>query len=195
MSFSYKQEALRDYKGYKYTLVQNEKVLAFDEVIHLWSDSPEFKEFYSNILKDSEFDAYFWEHPALKKTSLKKDYQFVLINSNVLAKVKVDILSFRKKFTKDSNITSFSNLGGDAVLVVPNPVGDQEDYTHLAKFIRNAPSNQVAELWTNLSVEINKALTTEPKWLSTSGLGVYWLHLRIDNRPKYYQYLNYRNKD
>lgn len=25
-------------------------------------------------------------------------------------------------------------------------------------------------------------------WLSTSGLGVYWLHFRIDARPKYYQY-------
>ena len=27
-----------------------------------------------------------------------------------------------------------------------------------------------------------------PVWTSTSGLGVYWLHVRLDSRPKYYQH-------
>lgn len=30
--------------------------------------------------------------------------------------------------------------------------------------------------------------TDYPIWLSTSGLGVYWLHMRLDRRPKYYTY-------
>ena len=30
-------------------------------------------------------------------------------------------------------------------------------------------------------------------WLSTSGLGVAWLHLRLDHEPKYYQYAPYRD--
>ena len=29
-------------------------------------------------------------------------------------------------------------------------------------------------------------------WLSTAGLGVYWLHLRLDTRPKYYSFQPYR---
>ncbi|MDF9799652.1 hypothetical protein OKW21_004915 [Catalinimonas alkaloidigena] len=28
--------------------------------------------------------------------------------------------------------------------------------------------------------------------MSTSGLGVYWLHIRLDSRPKYYQFDPYR---
>ncbi|MGB1216866.1 MAG: DUF6940 family protein [Saprospiraceae bacterium] len=29
-------------------------------------------------------------------------------------------------------------------------------------------------------------------WLSTAGLGVYWLHIRMDNRPKYYKHKAYK---
>jgi len=32
-----------------------------------------------------------------------------------------------------------------------------------------------------------------PRWLSTSGLGVSYLHVRIDKRPKYYSFDEYRN--
>jgi hypothetical protein len=31
-----------------------------------------------------------------------------------------------------------------------------------------------------------------PLWISTSGLGVYWLHVRLDARPKYYTYAPFR---
>ena len=31
-----------------------------------------------------------------------------------------------------------------------------------------------------------------PAWVSTSGLGVSWLHIRIDTRPKYYSYAPFR---
>ena len=31
-----------------------------------------------------------------------------------------------------------------------------------------------------------------PLWLSTNGLGVAWLHARIDARPKYYSHRPYR---
>ena len=30
-------------------------------------------------------------------------------------------------------------------------------------------------------------------WMSTSGLGVYWLHVRLDSRPKYYQFAEFAN--
>jgi len=29
--------------------------------------------------------------------------------------------------------------------------------------------------------------------LSTAGMGVYWLHVRLDTRPKYYQHTPYRD--
>ena len=30
-----------------------------------------------------------------------------------------------------------------------------------------------------------------PRWLSTSGLGISYLHVRIDKRPKYYSHQEY----
>ena len=32
----------------------------------------------------------------------------------------------------------------------------------------------------------------DPVWVSTNGDGVAWLHVRIDERPKYYAYAPYR---
>ena len=32
------------------------------------------------------------------------------------------------------------------------------------------------------------AAAAKPVWLSTSGMGVAWLHFRLDQRPKYYTY-------
>jgi len=29
-------------------------------------------------------------------------------------------------------------------------------------------------------------------WVSTSGLGVAWLHVRVDSKPKYYSHEAYR---
>lgn len=34
--------------------------------------------------------------------------------------------------------------------------------------------------------------TPVPLWVSTSGLGVSWLHVRLDSRPKYYTYAPYK---
>ena len=31
-----------------------------------------------------------------------------------------------------------------------------------------------------------------PVWLSTAGMGIAWLHIRLDDRPKYYGYREYR---
>ncbi len=37
------------------------------------------------------------------------------------------------------------------------------------------------------------AVGAAPRWLNTSGLGVPWLHVRIDSRPKYITYRPYRD--
>jgi len=35
---------------------------------------------------------------------------------------------------------------------------------------------------------------SSPIWVSTSGLGVHWLHVRLDARPKYYTFAPYREQ-
>lgn len=114
---------------------------------------------------------------------------------------------------------TFPNLGGDAILVAPVPPMDTKlyvFYSHLAIFIRHAPEKQVSEFWrvaasTYLDTMKKKALkvfmstnNTDPRnntdqqqtaaktWFSTNGMGVAWLHLRIDDRPKYYSYAPFK---
>ena len=39
---------------------------------------------------------------------------------------------------------------------------------------------------------MQRRLSAKPVWLSTAGAGVSWLHVRLDDRPKYYGYAPYR---
>ena len=87
---------------------------------------------------------------------------------------------------------NFKNLGGDAHLVVPCPIQGKA-YPHLAAFVRQAPETQIHSFWAMLGKTYSSTLGEEPKWLNTAGLGVYWLHVRIDSHPKYYKTLQYKH--
>ena len=39
---------------------------------------------------------------------------------------------------------------------------------------------------------MQRRLGAKPVWLSTAGAGVSWLHVRLDDRPKYYGYAPFR---
>ena len=107
-----------------------------------------------------------------------------------------------------TDVVTFPNLGGDALLVVPCPVPQNgnknankqlDKYSHLANFM--AYQNGNWEQKHNLLIAIANAVEKElkqldpnqPLWLSTCGTGIYWLHVRLDSRPKYYSFQDYRN--
>jgi len=56
---------------------------------------------------------------------------------------------------------------------------------------------QQMTLLQELGFAVRQRLQTErPKttlWVSTAGLGVYWLHMRVDPKPKYYKHQAYKN--
>jgi hypothetical protein len=62
----------------------------------------------------------------------------------------------------------------------------------LAAFLREGPSDQVHDLWHRTARAVRENLGAKPMWLSTAGLGVAWLHIRLDSRPKYYRFDGYR---
>ena len=78
------------------------------------------------------------------------------------------------------------------MLVVPAPVAEESCYTHLARFLRDAPRLQVDAFWRSAGLAMQDRISSAPTWLSTAGLGVSWLHLRLDSRPKYYRHQPYR---
>ncbi len=180
----------------QFKIFQEDKQLSYADIIELWKNNFAFREFYISLLTTSSFQAFFWELPPLTLTSLRQSYKFVLVDSPQLVSVKPNSAPFAKQLESaqaDRNVTVFENLGKDATLVVPRQVGNQNAYIHLAAFIRNAPESQVQELFKTLGETLEQHLNEQPVWVSTSGLGVFWLHVRLDSRPKYYSFQPYRN--
>lgn len=146
------------------------------------------------MLAGSEFRAFFWELPAITLNTLDQAAEFVLIDAPALAGALVDSSPFDDPFAaagKDS-VASFSNLSGDALLVAPCPIATPATYAHLASFLRDAPASQIRALWQCVAHAFAEAVDETPLWVSTSGLGVIWLHIRLDRSPKYYTHAPYR---
>lgn len=166
--------------------------MTWREVLTLWQNDPEFGRFYLRLLADVPFEAYFWEHPPITLGQLDKDYEVSIYDSRVLAGKRADSRRFASFFEPDLPVVSFLNLGGDARLIVPCPQAPEDAFTHLARFVRTAPEAQGVALLQLLGKTLLAEASDEKIYLSTSGLGVYWLHIRLDERPKYYQSRRYR---
>jgi hypothetical protein len=91
-----------------------------------------------------------------------------------------------------------------ATLVVPLPHRDatvprRRPYTHLLQFMRNAPERDrralvqcAARFYYEQLSDAEIVGVDYPLWFSTSGLGVHYVHVRIDSRPKYYTTERYK---
>ena len=167
--------------------------LSFRAVIELWRDKKEFREYFTTLIQESSFDAFFWETPPVTDKTLGRPFEFVLVQSTSLAHLQPDPSPFMQHFSShpSKTVLTFPNLGGDAILVVPAPLADQACYTHLAQFLRSAPASQVDAFWSSIGSAMEKRISSRPIWLSTAGMGVSWLHLRLDSRPKYYRHAPY----
>ncbi len=179
----------------KFSLLCHNQQLTYAEVIELWQQDHNFRSFFISLLAESPFIAYFWETTPITTSTVHQSFEFVLIDSPQLARVNPDRDSFRQYFAStlgDQEVITFSNLGKDALLIVPCPIVENAAYTHLASFARKAPQSQQHKLWQTAGTTIKQRLTDQPMWVSTSGLGVYWLHLRLDSYPKYYNFQPYK---
>ncbi len=187
--------AIPEHNAIKYTIQEDGRQVTFKEVVRGWKGSPEFREFYRKLLADAPFTAYFWETPAVTRACGDRLYEFVVVNSRRLANVGADHFTFRQHFAKaeaDRGTVAFDNLGGTAGLIAPLPQASSANYAHLASFVRSAPSSQCHQFLQMVGSEFETSLGDRPVWLSTSGLGVYWLHARLDTVPKYYTYAPYK---
>lgn len=151
--------------------------------------SPEVRALLSRAVADAPYEALFFETVPVSAATADDDFAFVLVDSPSLARVTADSGPFARRLGE--GIATFANLGGDAVLVVPPATGD---YPHLAAFVRTAPADLVEALWQAVGAAVERwwAERARRVWVSTSGLGVYWLHVRLDSRPKYYTYAPFK---
>ena len=191
ITWEVKSELLENGRVTKYQIMEEGKVLTFFNVLMLWANSDAFRSFYNNILANSVYKGFFWETPPQTKSTINQPFEFVLVKSNRLPEIKADPRPFSEHFNTNDSIISFPNLGSDAQLIVPTPMAENDAYPHFGAFIRKANEEQKHQLWKEISKQYQRLLNDAPRWLSTAGLGVYWLHIRIDSRPKYYSYSAY----
>jgi hypothetical protein len=161
-------------------------------VLRGWGDDAALRDLFGALLADAPFRALRWEMPVLATTTLPRDFECVLLDSPWL-EVPADASAFAEHFPPDCarGVVSFPNLGGDALLLAPCPLAADSPYAHLAAFLRAAPGWQQHALWQALAETLAARIGTQPLWLSTAGAAVPWLHLRLDERPKYYGYPPY----
>lgn len=175
--------------------------LSVKEVAGLWKAGGEFVDTFTSSIKDVGFDALFFESVPVTKSTMDKPYEYVMTDSPSLASVSADGHPFAEHIAAGegtNDVVSFRNLRKDARLVVPCKGEDKPsvNYAHLAAFVRTAPREQVRQFFgavgKGLEEEVASRSDESPVWLSTSGLGVYWLHARLDSIPKYYTYTPYK---
>ena len=124
--------------------------------------------------------------------TLSRPFEFVVLDSPGLTR-RPEPEAFAEHFAgAGADVVVFANLGGDAVMVVPCPVAEPSAYGQLAAFVRHTPEAQRQAFWQAVGESMERRLGAKPVWLSTAGAGVSWLHVRLDDRPKYYGFGPYR---
>lgn len=161
--------------------------ITYETFVNLMTDKKYILKFIK-ILQEIPFEYYVLQTPCFQKNNL---FEFVIINKPELKKMKLNTTVYKKYFN-NNKVTSFLNLTGDTTLIVPQILSnvDKNIYLNISTFSKNAPINQQILLWKKVIDEIKKC--KHKCFLSTHGLGIGWLHIRIDESPKYYLYDNYK---
>lgn len=188
------REVLQGGRVHRYAPRRSSLPISYHDVLRLWREDEGFRSFFSDLLAKSPFRCFRWETPSVSTESIDRPFEFVLLDAPGLDR-EPDPDAFAQHFRSArqyETVLAFPNLGNDAVLVVPRSAARPQTYVHLATFVREAPVTQVHELWRVVSAAMEARLNASPTWLSTAGMGVAWLHVRLDSRPKYYGFATYR---
>jgi hypothetical protein len=136
-------------------------------------------------------EAVFWECAPSDRATTHTPFHFVVVDSLAVSRLQPSSHAFRQ-FLRDPAV-SFWNLSGDALLVVPGGAVPAHS-AHIAEWCRHAPEAERDGLWSQVGAAMEAwwAETAAPVWVSTSGLGVSWVHVRLDKRPKYISHPPFR---
>lgn len=175
---------------------RGEELAAYAEVIEGWQREAGFRAKFVDTLATAPFATYFWETPPVTRNTATRPFEFVLVDAPALASMPPDPDAFARHFQAagtGADVAAFANLGGDTFLVAPTPRAAADAYPHIAAFSRTAALDQQHAFWRAVGQAMAAHLGDRPLWLSTSGLGIAWLHARLDPRPKYYTFEPYRH--
>lgn len=130
---------------------------------------------------------FFETSPILK--CLDNIYEEEFIESDELNMLVEDSMNFNEYLANPNNeyCTSFYNPNRTTKLIIPTKVKGT-NYKSIKEFMDTSPLIQQQYLWRQVAIEAYNMLKDYNKiWISTHGLGVPYLHIRIDITPKYYK--------
>lgn len=183
---------LPDRRGRRATLLADGRPATYGDFLDGLCQSAALRRLLVESLAAAPFDAFRWETPCVSASTLARPFEFVMLDSPGLApRPEPEVFAHHFPRAVDG-VVSFENLGGDARLVVPTPATEEVAYNHLARFVRHAPAAQHDALFRVVGEQMQQRVRRKPVWLSTAGAGVSWLHVRLDDRPKYYGHGPYR---
>jgi hypothetical protein len=166
--------------------------LGTERALALLASEQGFRDWLRECLDRAPFEAFFWETPPYTRSTLGRDWEFVLVDAPSLRGVPPEPDAFAEHYRPGLRAVAFPNLGGDAWLVAPCPGPGSAHGAHLAAFTRHADAETQDAFWRLVGETALARIGERPVWLSTCGTGVYWLHARLDTRPKYYSHGPYR---
>ena len=182
--------------------MDNGRALTFSEAIRLFRDTEKdgsaFRSAFVSALRTAivslQSEVYLECRPTASRNRDTDPFEFSVVRAADLdfAARSPDPSDFSQHFQHTSTFATFYNLGRDALLVSSRPLGS-ESFGTLRSFLTHAPPALAEDLWRAVGDAVLFA-DADPLWLSTSGAGVAWLHVRLDSRPKYYktrEYLTY----
>ena len=154
--------------------------MKWNTVLNHWISGKPFK-YPSGIKKP-----FMWKTSRLDKKELLPYRKEFIIETYLTD--KQDFSAFKQHIKKSKNkyVTSFKNLSGDTILVVPIPKRGKS-FAHLKQFTDQASKTQQIAFWKKVAKISREQLKLHNQlWISTHGLGVPYLHIRISREPKYY---------
>ncbi|MEZ4316815.1 MAG: hypothetical protein R3F61_04915 [Myxococcota bacterium] len=147
----------------------------------------------TTILAELDTTGGFFECAPVRAATADRPWAAVLRPTRVFDRMRADPRAFAAHLRGPGpEIRVFANLSGDCTLVCPT----RSDALHLLGFLRTAPTALSDDLWATTAREVLARIDrTKPLWVSTHGTGVPWLHVRLDDTPKYYGHGPFRRAD
>lgn len=184
--------------GHRGRLVDAEgRALTWEQVLaDLLTAGPAAREL-ERAITSVPWSGVFWECAPVVGRALDVPFRWVVLESAAVARLRASPRAFAEPMAvaPSGPVAVFPNLGRDALLVAPRPGGDGELGGHLVDFLRTANGRRRRAFWQAVAAACLERLSSRPDrptWLSTSGLGVPWLHVRLDDRPKYVSWEPFR---
>ena len=177
-----------------YRLFRDGENLSYMQVFELLAAGDSIIETMTNFLVDWNQD-FFWEHPQVSSDNYKSNYEVSVIPTAAFDDRVENFSPFKSKFKITDQVKVFHNLRKDSLLIVPNTnEASDQNFITLRKFLQTAPNSLITRFWKTIGETMIEQISknTDYCYLSTHGLGVLWLHVRIDQQPKYYHTKKYK---